>query len=155
MAVNYSILADVELNTSKIQQQLNRNLKGLKVNLDANNATRSLNSLNSSATDTYLTFQAANEIFSRSVEIISSMVDQVYELDAAIIEFQKVSDLSGQSLDNYIEKLNEMGNAVARTGKPKCQAPDDGIVNQHQQPLEIQYNLKPIQLQWWLEIIVP
>ena len=155
MAVNYSILTDVELNTSKVQQQLNQNLKGLKVNLDANNATRSLNSLNSSAMDTYLTFQAANEIFSRSVEIISSMVDQVYELDAAIIEFQKVSDLSGKSLDNYIEKLNEMGNSVARTGKPKCQAPDDGIVNQHQEPLEIQYNLKPIQLQWWLEIIVP
>lgn len=142
MAVNYSILADVELNTSKIQQQLNRNLKGLKVNLDANNATRSLNSLNSSATDTYLTFQAANEIFSRSVEIISSMVDQVYELDAAIIEFQKVSDLSGQSLDNYIGKLNEMGSSVARTGKPKCQAPDDGIVNQYQEPLEIQYSLR-------------
>ena len=155
MAVNYSILADVELNTSKIQQQLNRNLKGLKVNLDANNATRSLNSLNSSATDSYLTFQAGNVVFSRSVEIISSMVDQVYELDAAIIEFQKVSDLSGQSLDNYIGKLNEMGSSVARTGKPKCQAPDDGIVNQHQHPLEIQYNLKPIQLQWWLEIIVP
>lgn len=155
MAVNYSILADVELNTSKIQQQLNQNLKNLKVNLNTTDATRSLNSLNSSATDTYLTFQAANEIFSKSIEIIGAMVDQVYELDAAIIEFQKVSDLSGRSLDNYIEKLNEMGSSVARTGKPKCQAPDDGIANQHQEPLEIQYNLKPIQLQWWLEIIVP
>ena len=92
--------------------------------------------------NTHLTFQAANEIFSTSIDIIKSMVEQVYALDAAIIEFQKVSDLSGQALDNYISKLSTMGEAVARTGKPKCQAPDDGIVNQHQEPLEIQYNLR-------------
>lgn len=55
---------------------------------------------------------------------------------------KKVSDLSGISLDNYVSKLSEMGTAVARTGKPKCQAPDVGIVNQHQEPLEIQYSLR-------------
>lgn len=148
MAVNYSILADVELKTDGIQTKLNNQLKNLKIDLDTKNAVSGMQDLDSAAEDVSLTFQAANEIFSKSIEIISAMVDQVYELDAAIIEFQKVSDLSGQSLDNYIEKLNEMGSSVARTGKPKCQAPDDGIVNQHQHPLEIQYNLKLIQLQW-------
>lgn len=142
MAVNYSILADVELKTDGIQAKLNNQLKNLKVNLDTKNVVDGMQDLNSATEDVSLTFQAANEIFSKSIEIISAMVDQVYELDAAIIEFQKVSDLSGQSLDNYIEKLNEMGSSVARTGKPKCQAPDDGIANQHQHPLEIQYNLR-------------
>ena len=55
---------------------------------------------------------------------------------------KKVSDLSGSALDDYVAKLSEMGSAVARTGKPKCQAPDDGIVNQYQEPLEIQYSLR-------------
>lgn len=120
MAVNYSILADVELNTSKVQQQLNQNLKNLKVNLNTKDATKNLDDLNSSMVDTYLTFQAANEIFSTSIDIIKSMAEQVYTLNAATIEFQKVSDLSGQALDDYIAKLSDMGSTVARTGKPKC-----------------------------------
>lgn len=142
MANNYSVLVGVELDTKNVQQQLNQKLKNLKVDLDTKDATKGLNDLNSSITDAYLTFQAANEIFSTSIDIIKSMVEQVYALDAAMIEFQKVSDLSGQALDNYIAKLSEMGSTVARTGKPKCQAPDDGIVNQHQEPLEIQYSLR-------------
>lgn len=142
MAVNYSILADVELNTSKVQQQLNQNLRNLKVDLDTRDATKGMQDLNSATEDVSLTFQAANEIFRTSIEVIGSMVEQVYALNATQIEFQKVSDLSGQALDDYIVKLNEMGTTVARTGKPKCQAPDDGMVNQHQHPLEIQYSLR-------------
>ena len=142
MANNYSVLIGVELDTKNVQKQLNQNLKNLKVDLDAKDATKGLNDLNSSITDTYLTFQAANEIFSTSIDIIKSMAEQVYALDAAMIEFQKVSDLSGQALDNYIAKLSKMGSTVARTGKPRCQAPDDGMVNQHQEPLEIQYSLR-------------
>lgn len=139
---NYSILVDVELNTSNIQQQLDRSFKNTKIDLGTKNAVEGMDELNASTLDTYLTFQAANEIFSKSIEIIEAMVEQVYALNEATIEFQKVSDLSGTSLDNYIAKLSEMGGAVARTGKPKCQAPDDGMVNQHRHPLEIQYNLR-------------
>lgn len=139
---NYSILVDVELDTSNIQKQLDRSFKNTKIDLGTKNAVEGMDELNASTLDTYLTFQAANEIFSKSIEIIEAMVEQVYALNEATIEFQKVSDLSGTSLDNYITKLSEMGDAVARTGKPKCQAPDDGMVNQHHHPLEIQYNLR-------------
>ena len=142
MANNYNVLVGVEIDTKNVQQQLNQNLKNLKVDLDTKDATKNLDDLNSSMSDTYLTFQAANEIFSTSIDIIKSMAEQVYTLNAAQIEFQKVSDLSGQALDDYIAKLSDMGGTVARTGKPKCQAPDDGIVNQHQEPLEIQYSLR-------------
>lgn len=127
MAVNYSILADVELNTSTIQKQLDN----LKINLGTENSTKELNSLNGAMSATSLTFQAANEIFTTTTDIISSMVEQIFELDAALTEFKKVSDLSGTALDNYVFKLSEMGTVVARTGKPKCQAPNDGIGNQH------------------------
>ena len=136
---NYSILVDVELDTSNIQKQLDKNAK---VQLNTTDAIKSLLGLDNAMEDTNLTFQAANEVFSTTKDILMSMVNQVYELDSAIIEFQKVSDLTGDALDNYVQKLNDMGNSVAKTGKPKCQAPDDGIVNQHQYPLEIQYNLR-------------
>ena len=136
---NYSILVDVELDTSNIQKQLDKNAK---VQLNTTDAIKSLLGLDNAMEDTSLTFQAANEVFSTTKDILMSMVKQVYELDSAIIEFQKVSDLTGDALDNYVQKLNDMGDSVAKTGKPKCQAPDDGIVNQHQYPLEIQYNLR-------------
>ena len=136
---NYSILVDVELDTSNIQKQLDKNTK---VQLNTTDAIKSLLGLDNAMEDTSLTFQAANEVFSTTKDILMSMVKQVYELDSAIIEFQKVSDLTGEALDNYVQKLNSMGDSVAKTGKPKCQAPDDGIVNQHQHPLEIQYNLR-------------
>lgn len=139
---NYSILVGVELDTSNIQKQLNQSFKNTKIDLNTKNAVDGMDELNASTLDTYLTFQAANEIFSKSIEIIEAMVEQVYALNEATIEFQKVSDLSGTPLDNYIAKLSEMGDTVARTGKPKCQAPDDGMVNQHRHPLEIQYNLR-------------
>lgn len=65
-----------------------------------------------------LTYQQANAIMSKSVEIISMMVEGVFELDDALTAFKKVSDLSGQSLDNYVDKLTQMGLEVGRTGKP-------------------------------------
>ena len=139
---NYSILVDVELETSTIKKQLDEASKNIKINLDTKNAKQDIEDLSYAMEDTSLTFQAANEIFSRSIEVISSMVDQVYELDTAFTDFKKVSDLSGSALDDYVTKLSNMGQAVARTGKPKRQAPDDGIVNQHQEPLEIQYSLR-------------
>ena len=145
MAKNaWSVLVGVELDTNaqKIQQQLNKISKDLKVDIDTKDAKNGVDSLTQSVEDLSLSYQAANAILSKSIEIISSMVNEVYALDTALTEYKKVSDLSGKSLDNYVTKLANMGNAVARTGKPKSQAPDDGIVNQHQEPLEIQYNLR-------------
>ena len=138
----YSILVDVDLQTSTIQKQLNDASKNLKVDLNTSNASKDLKDLGDTMDDVSLTFQAANEIFSKSIDIIMSMVGQVYELDSALTEFKKVSSLSGSALDDYVSKLSDMGDAVARTGKPKCQAPDVGIGNQHQEPLEIQYSLR-------------
>lgn len=129
---NYSILVDVDLNVDDIQKQLNDAQKNLKkiVLPGAEKAKKDMTDLGGAAKKTAesvenasLSFQAANEIFSKTVDIISSMAEQVYKLDAAQIEFQKVSDLSGQALDDYVDKLTIMGGAVARTGKPKSQAP--------------------------------
>lgn len=41
--------------------------------------------------------------------------DAVFEFDAALTEYKKVSDLSGDALDAYTQKLGELGEGVART----------------------------------------
>lgn len=123
---NYSILVDVELQTKQIQQQLDK-IKDAKLKLN----TEDLDKATQKAEDFGLTFQEANLIMQRSLDIITAMVDEVYTLDSAMTEFKKVSNLDGSSLDAYQKNLSEIGKTVARTGKPKCQAPSDGMVNQH------------------------
>lgn len=67
------------------------------------------------ATKMGLTYTQANTIFNKTVGVVKSMVGQYANLNAATIEFQKVSELSGKGLDTYIDKLSKMGRDVART----------------------------------------
>ena len=129
MASQYSILVDVDFSTSQIQQKLRQAAQNTKINFDVD--SRGLDQAAKSAENLGLTFQEANLIMSRSLDIITSMVEEVYALDSSLTEFKKVSDLSGASLDNYTNKLSAIGKTVARTGKPKRQARCVGMVNQH------------------------
>ena len=129
MASQYSILVDVDFSTNQIQQKLQNAAKNTKINFDVDSG--SIDQAAKSAENLGLTFQEANLIMSKSLDIITSMVEEVYALDSSLTEFKKVSDLSGASLENYTSKLSEIGKTVARTGKPKSQARSDGMVNQH------------------------
>ena len=129
MASQYSILVDVDFSTSQIQQKLRQAAQNTKINFDVDSG--SIDQAAKAAENLGLTFQEANLIMSKSLDIITSMVDEVYTLDSSLTEFKKVSDLSGASLDNYTNKLSAIGKTVARTGKPKRQARSDGMVNQH------------------------
>lgn len=139
---NYSILVDVELQLDNIQRQLDKAAKDMKLDLNTSATKKGLDDISDSAEDVSLTFQAANAIFSKTIDIIANMTEEVYALDRALTEFKKVSDLSGTSLDSYVQKLSTMGSAVARTGKPKCQAPNDGMVNQHLDLFKNQQDLR-------------
>lgn len=83
---NYSILVDVELQTKNIQKQLDNVAKDTKISFDTKDAKNNIDDLSESFENMGLTFQEANLIMSRSIEIITSMVDQVYELDTALTE---------------------------------------------------------------------
>lgn len=124
---NYKILVDVELDTAELKKKLKDATKDAKVKLDSGD----IEEATKQAEKFGLTFQEANLIMSRSLEIITAMVDEVYTLDSAMTEFKKVSSLDGSSLDAYEEKLAKIGKTVARTGKPKCQARGVGMANQH------------------------
>ena len=53
---------------------------------------------------------------------MGDMVRNVYELDGALTEFKKVSDLSGKGLEKYTNQAYQVGKTVARTGTEMVQA---------------------------------
>lgn len=122
---NFSILVDVDFDTKQVQSQLQKATRKLSIDVDSGqvrNAATDVKNLGSAMEDTSLTFNAANEIFRTSIDIITGMLDQVYELDAALVEFQKVSDLGGESLDRYVDSLAKLGNTVGRTASEMISA---------------------------------
>lgn len=84
----WSILVGVELDTNakKIQEQLDKVSKNTTVNLDTKRAKKNVDSLASSVEDLGLTYQAANAIMQTSLDIISSMIEQTFELDTVLTE---------------------------------------------------------------------
>ena len=128
---NIGVGVEIQTSTREIQQQLNERLndvaRNVTLNIDVtrageacdgiNNLSDGMNRASSSAENFELTYQAANMIMEKSIEIISSMVSEVYTLNAAQVELAKVTDLSGESMDEYVSKLTDMGAEVAKTGK--------------------------------------
>jgi phage-related minor tail protein len=53
---------------------------------------------------------------------IGDAVQNVFELDGALTEFKKVSDLSGKGLEDYTDKAFKVGRTVAKTGTEMVQA---------------------------------
>ena len=47
---------------------------------------------------------------------MADMVQNVFELDASLTEFKKVSDLSAKGLEKYTEEAYKAGRETARTG---------------------------------------
>ena len=132
MASNYSIIVDAELDLKKIKEQLKEvasNGVDLKVHgaaqgkKEIDDVTKSTRQLNEAGQDLELTFNVAHDVFSKFLSVVKDMAGQVYELDAAITEFKKVSDLTGSALDDYVDKLSQLGQEVGRTGKPNRSEP--------------------------------
>ena len=132
MASNYSIVVQAELDLKKIKEQLKEvasNGVDLKVHgaaqgkKEIDDVTKSTRQLNEAGQDLELTFNVAHEVFSKFLSVVKDMAGQVYELDAAITEFKKVSDLTGSALDDYVDKLSQLGQEVGRTGKPNRSEP--------------------------------
>ena len=132
MAVNYSVVVQAELDLKKIKEQLKEiasNGVDLKVHgaaqgkKEIDDVTKSTRQLNEAGQDLELTFNVAHEVFSKFLSVVKDMAGQVYELDAAITEFKKVSDLTDSALDDYVDKLSQLGQEVGRTGKPNRSEP--------------------------------
>lgn len=134
---DFSILARVVLDVSDIQKQLNnaaKNIKdvSIKVNADGAGAAQqqlggvasSLGDVDRAANDGMLTWQQYREMLDVATDAIKSFADQTYEVDAALTNLRKVTDLQGESLNNYVQGLTSAGKDVARTGKPNRSEPE-------------------------------
>lgn len=124
---NIGVGIEIKTSTSEIQKKLNDAAKNVNINIKAkgakeasdgtSNLSKNMNEASSSAKNFELTYQAANMIMEKSIDIIKSMVSEVYTMNAAQVELAKVTDLSGESMDEYVSKLTDMGAEVAKTGK--------------------------------------
>lgn len=123
----YSILAKVVLDLNNIQSQLNKASKSVKFDVDTksfDSVVSGANKASEAVDDLGLTFNVANQMFQKSIDLIGDFVDQVYTMNSAVTEFKKVSDLRGSGLEDYVQSLSEMGKTVARTGKPNRSEPE-------------------------------
>ena len=80
--------------------------------------TAGLGSLISSiveATGKVALFSVSTAAISAFTTTIREAKEAVFDFDEALTEYKKVSDLSGDELDEYTQKLGELGESVART----------------------------------------
>lgn len=56
------------------------------------------------------------------VDAMGAMVNKVFDLDAALTEYRKVSNLSGKELEQYTADAYKMGRTVAKTGTEVIEA---------------------------------
>lgn len=125
---NFSVLVDLVPDVSSLKKKLkNQNIE-IKAGVTGTEKVKNLNAAvqdNAKAVeDAALTWQQYREMLNLATRAIESFVGQTMEMDESLTEFKKVSTLSGNELDRYVDKLSEAGKQVARTGKPNRSEPE-------------------------------
>ena len=67
-------------------------------------------------------FGAVTAIIRGVTSGMADMVQNVFELDSALTEYKKVSDLAGKSLERYTDQAYKAGRETARTGTEMIEA---------------------------------
>ena len=125
---NFSVLVDLVPDVSSLKKKLkNRNIE-INAGVTGTEKVKNLNTAvqdNAKAVeDAALTWQQYREMLNLATRAIEAFVGQTMEMDESLTEFKKVSTLSGNELDRYVDKLSEAGKQVARTGKPNRSEPE-------------------------------
>ena len=74
------------------------------------------------AMQSFLTYNTVTQFFNTIMNGVRDMIDQVKELDDALVELQKVTDLEGNSLKKFVKDAYEAGESVAKTGTQMVEA---------------------------------
>ena len=67
-------------------------------------------------------FQIINGILNTFVNSVTDAINAVHDFDDALTDFKKVSDLTGDSLQDYTQKLADLGETTGRTMTEMVQA---------------------------------
>ena len=70
----------------------------------------------SKAFQSFTTYMSVTTVFYQTIGAIRSMITEVTDLDSALVELRKVTDLEGASLENFTEKAYDAAANVAKTG---------------------------------------
>lgn len=74
------------------------------------------------AMQSFLTYNTVTQLFNNIMNGIRDMIDEVKQLDSALVELQKVTDLEGRSLEKFTVNAYEAGKEVAKTGTEMIEA---------------------------------
>lgn len=88
----------------------------------AEKANKRFGSTTLDITKKVIQFGATTAVIRGVTSGIGDAVQNVFELDKALTEFKKVSDLSGKGLENYTDQAFKVGRTVAKTGTEMVQA---------------------------------
>lgn len=74
------------------------------------------------AFQSFTTYMSVTTVFYQIKNTIQDMIQEVTELDSALTELRKVTDLEGESLQNFTKNAYDAAEAVAKTGTEMVQA---------------------------------
>lgn len=128
---NYKIWVEGKLKTDTLQKQLNdfqKKIKDIKikVNVTGNTQLKDTNTQlkdmpTNTATAQKSVYRLATEFNNLKSTVLGlystlkGLTQPVFELDASLTEFKKVSDLSGSGLDDFVDKAKAARTEVGRT----------------------------------------
>lgn len=95
------------------------------IGVDAQQSAKAMHSFGTetlNVTKKVIQFGAVTAVIRGVTSGMADMVQNVFELDAALTEFKKVSDLSGKGLERYTDQAYRTGREVAKTGSEMIQA---------------------------------
>lgn len=76
----------------------------------------------SKAFQSFTTYMSVTTVFYQIIHTIKDMVSEVTELDGALVELKKVTDLEGESLKKFTREAYDAGVNVAKTGTEMVEA---------------------------------
>ena len=76
----------------------------------------------SKAFQSFTTYMSVTTVFYRTIHAIKDMINEVVELDGALVELKKVTNLEGESLKRFTKEAYEAGANVAKTGTEMVEA---------------------------------
>ncbi len=76
----------------------------------------------SKAFQSFTTYMSVTTVFYQTIHTIRDMIDEVTELDGALVELKKVTDLEGESLKRFTQEAYAAGTNVAKTGTEMVEA---------------------------------
>ena len=112
----------LKIDSQKVSKA-NKQLASL--NATAKEGKRQANKWNyswSKAFQSFTTYMSVTTVFYQIIHTIRDMIDEVTELDGALVELKKVTDLEGESLKRFTKEAYEAGANVAKTGKEMVEA---------------------------------